>query len=89
MNVRQPHSLPAVAASERLAPQMHDLLRLATLAGLSLEESNRDFLKMFGVYQMEGRYPDVFPQAPDLDLTRKRLGEAERIYRWLMNLLSA
>jgi HEPN domain-containing protein len=72
-----------------LAPRMHDLLRLATLAGLSLEESNRDLLKMFGVYQMEGRYPDVFPQAPDLDLTRKRLGEAERIYRWLMNLLSA
>ena len=71
-----------------LAPRLHELLRLASLAELSLEESDRDFLKMFGVYQMEGRYPDVFPQAPDLDLARRRLGEAERIYQWLTNLLS-
>lgn len=47
-----------------LAPRLHDLLRLANLAGLSLKDSDRDFLKVFGVYQVEGRYPDTFPEPP-------------------------
>ena len=71
-----------------LAPRLHDLLKLASLAGLSLEEGDREILKLFGIYRLEGRFPDFFPQAPDLDLARRRLQEAERIYQWLKNLLS-
>jgi HEPN domain-containing protein len=71
-----------------LAPRLHTLLRLAERAVLALSEEQRVFLARFDRYQIEGRYPDMLPAAPDLTTAREELKQAEVMFRWLMQKLS-
>jgi HEPN domain-containing protein len=73
--------------TEDLAPRLHDLLRLLDLAQIALPQSDRDQLRLLGIYQMAGRYPDQMPQLPTLEQARERFQEAGRIYRWLLQRL--
>ncbi len=73
--------------TEDLAPRLHDLLRLLDLAQIALPQWDRDQLRLLGIYQMAGRYPDQMPQLPTLEQARERFQEAGRIYRWLLQRL--
>jgi len=41
-----------------LPPRIHNLVRLAEIAELMLDAEKTESLYEFGVYQLEGRYPD-------------------------------
>ncbi|WP_084212132.1 HEPN domain-containing protein [Geoalkalibacter subterraneus] len=43
----------------QIAPPIHNLLRLAEIADLSLEQKQRDFLAEVNSFNIEGRYPGV------------------------------
>ena len=70
-------------ATRDLAPRIHTLLRLAERTGLVLSETQRTFLARFDRYQLEGRYPDLLPVSPSLDLARRELEHAEEVFEWL------
>ncbi len=68
-------------------PRIHPLLRLAERAGLTLSENRRVFLARFDRYQIEGRYPDLLPPAPDVATARQELRQAQEVFEWLIQEL--
>jgi HEPN domain-containing protein len=66
-----------------LAPRIHPLLRLAELAKSGFSQQQLDFLARFDRYQLEGRYPDMLPPAPDMETTRNELKRASEMLEWL------
>jgi HEPN domain-containing protein len=55
---------------------------------LTLSEEQRAFLARFDRYQIEGRYPDLLPAAPDVETARAELKWAEEVFQWLSQQLS-
>ena len=70
-----------------IPPRTHDLLRLSELAGISLSAMRRTFLARFQRYCMEGRYPDLPNETPELEEARSEFSEAQETSSWLANLL--
>jgi len=70
-------------ATNNLAPRIHTLLRLGELAQLGLSQDQIDFLARFDRYQLEGRYPDMLPPAPDIETTQEELKQADEMLKWL------
>ena len=70
-----------------LPPRIHALLRLAERANLPQSEAQRLFLARFDRYQLEGRYPELLPAPPTVDLAREELKQAQEVFEWLNRLL--
>ena len=70
-----------------LAPRIHPLLRLAERTDLDLSDEQLIFLARFDRYQIEGRYPNVLPPAPDIDTARQELRQAREVFEWLSQQL--
>jgi HEPN domain-containing protein len=75
-------------ATSAVPPRTHDLLRLAELAGISLAEPRRTFLARLQRYCMEGRYPDLPPETPELAEARSELEGAQEARAWLAKQLT-
>jgi len=56
---------------------------LGELAQLGLSQDQIDFLARFDRYQLEGRYPDMLPPAPDIETTQEELKQADEMLKWL------
>lgn len=68
-------------------PKIHNLLRLAELAGLALTDARLEVLAKLNDFNLEGRYPDRRPPLPsgkDVDTIMFESGE---VLLWLMNTL--
>lgn len=64
-------------------PRIHDLIRLAGMAELSLDAEQTSFLNRFGVYQLEGWYPDSTQTRLDSEAVRQKLALAQEMLEWL------
>ena len=64
-------------------PRIRNLIRLAEMAGLSVDPEQTNFLRSFDLYQLEGRYPDSTQVLIDLDAAREKLALAGEILKWL------
>jgi HEPN domain-containing protein len=70
-----------------IPPRTHNLVRLAEIAQLKLDSEQGEFLREFGIYQLEGRYPD-FEQVPvDSELAREEISRAKEMLIWLKTQL--
>jgi len=69
-------------------PRIHNLVRLARLAGLKPTDEQERFLRRFDLYQLEGPYPDVRQVVLDPGLARRELQKATEIWQWLKSQLS-
>lgn len=74
--------------TQDLAPRLHNLVRLAEIAGLALDDDHIDLLAEMNTFNIEGRYPDLLIPPPSLKEARGYLHRSDEVYRWLMNLLS-
>jgi len=70
-----------------IPPRIHNLVRLAGIAGLKLNPAQDDFLHEFGAYQLAGRYPDIEQMLLDSDLAREELSRAKEMLAWLKKQL--
>jgi HEPN domain-containing protein len=70
-------------------PRIHNLIRLAWLAGLEPDAEQQKFLRRFDAHQLEGRYPDTQQVVISGELARRELQEATETLRWLRAQLSA
>jgi HEPN domain-containing protein len=66
-----------------LAPKIHNLLRLAELAGLSISADQRVLLGQFNQYQLEGRYAGTMTASILPEQAKSALNEAEQMLQWL------
>ena len=64
-------------------PRIHNLVRLAEIAELSLDSEKLTFLRSFDVYQMEGRYPDSTQVIIDSKTANEKLAAAGEMLQWL------
>jgi len=69
--------------TEDIPPRIHNLVRLAGMAGLSPNSDQIIFLRSFDMYQMEGRYPDSEQVPIDSRTTKEKLSLAVEIIKWL------
>ena len=72
-----------------LAPYIHDLVRLAGIAGVDLDPGRRDVLAKMNAYALAGRYPDTLGTTLTSAETDARVLEAREVFNWLMTLLPA
>ena len=64
-------------------PRIHNLVRLAEMAGLQLEPAHDKFLREFNVYQLQGRYPDSEQVRLDASAAKKEISAAGDMLTWL------
>ncbi len=70
-----------------IPPRIHDLLRLADLAGITLDQDQIDFLADINIFNLEGRYPEYLVPIPSLSKAEALLSQTKEAYRWLINQL--
>jgi len=68
-------------------PKIHNLIRLAELAGLKPDEEQEKFLREFNLYQLEGRYPDSQEIVLEADFVRRELSRVKKMLSWLKKQL--
>ena len=66
-----------------IPPRIHNLIRLAETAGLSLGPEQASFLRRFDMYQLEGRYPDSAHTIIDFKAAGEKLAMAGDMLKWL------
>ena len=69
--------------TREVPPRIHNLVRLAEMAGLSPDSEQERFLRSFDMYQMEGRYPDSAYVSIDTKAARQKLASAGEMLKWL------
>ena len=68
-------------------PRIHNLVRLAEMSDLSLTSEQEAFVRRFGMYQLEGRYPDSEQVPMDKDTAARELAQAQEMLTWLIGKL--
>jgi HEPN domain-containing protein len=71
------------AHTQELAPRLHNLLRLAELAGMELSSESLDLLAEMNVFSLEGRYPDALSAPPTIEEAREVLSRAAEVLECL------
>jgi len=66
-----------------IPPRIHNLSRIAEIAGLSFSTEQANFLRSFDMYQLEGRYPDRAKVILDSKTAREKLSMVRDILKWL------
>lgn len=69
-----------------LAPRLHNLVRLAELAGVDLTPGQRDTLADMNAFALEGRYPEATAPAPGRAEGARYLDRAREMWTCLMKL---
>ncbi len=75
-------------ATANVPPRIHDLLRLAELAGVVLTTEQRAFLALFQQHCLAGRYPDLQHGMPTSAEVATALKTAGEVREWLQSRLT-
>lgn len=70
-----------------LPPRNHNLIRLAEIAGINLQEDYKNILADLNVFNIEGRYPDSALPLPSQQEVKCYISKTREIFEWLMSLL--
>ena len=68
-------------------PRTHDLVRLAQMAGVDVDENTNEFLDMVNTFNISTRYPDEkfkFYEMCTKEFTEAHLLRIKEIRRWLL-----
>jgi HEPN domain-containing protein len=76
----------ATLRSGEVPPKSHDLLRLAAVAGLAVDEERGVSMARLGRFCMEGRYPESWAPPPSPELATEVLEEAKGLVAWLSSM---
>ena len=72
---------------QQVPPRIHNLLRLVEIAEIALDDKRTDFLREFGVYQLEGRYPDSEQIDLNESFVKSELDKVKEMFEWLISQL--
>ena len=73
--------------TRQVPPNTHNLIRLAVRGDLRLDRERDDFLREFGAFEMEGRYPDSQQLRLSVQEVREELKRAQEVLVWLRQRL--
>jgi HEPN domain-containing protein len=72
--------------NQLVPPKIHNLTKLAKIAGFDLDENINNFFDDINLFQIEARYPKYKKEAyktANQDFTTDKFDEIKRIYLWL------
>jgi HEPN domain-containing protein len=75
------------AKTRKLAPRIHNLVRLAELASLTLKPEQADALAEMNTFALECRYPETLLPPPNETETRRYMARAEEVFQCLTRQL--
>jgi HEPN domain-containing protein len=79
-----------VKTSHRFPPRTHDLLKLALLAEIDLDNEQKEFLAKLSFYYIESRYPEELLKISE-SITRsvalEYLNRSKEVLKWLTKRL--
>lgn len=67
----------------KLAPRLHNLVRLAEVAELKLRPQDLDTLAEMNEFNLEGRYPITFVPPPTKRESQAYMKKAKEVFEWL------
>jgi HEPN domain-containing protein len=73
--------------TQKLAPYIHNLIRLSEIADLHLDPQHKTLLADVNDFNLSGRYPDLLVSKPSLPEARQYLKRAKGTFEWLKNQL--
>jgi len=73
--------------TQDIAPRIHNLVKLAETAGLSLNQKQIDMPAEMNAFNIEGRYPDSLISPPSPVEAQDYLSRAGEVYQWLIRQL--
>jgi len=73
--------------TQQVPPRIHNLLRLVEIAEIALDDKRTDFLREFGAYQLEGRYPDSEQIDLNESFVKSELDKVKEMFEWLISQL--
>jgi len=76
-----------VKATKETPPYIHNLIRLAELAGLPLSQNQLKLCVTLNEYQRTARYADVCLQEPSDEDGTRLLSDAKELQEWLLSTL--
>ena len=72
--------------TQDLAPRIHNLRRLASLARLELSREYLEILARMNEFNIEGRYPELLSGPPSQAEARKYMADAQEVFDWLTKM---
>jgi HEPN domain-containing protein len=79
-----------VKRTENFPPRIHDLVRLANLAALEIDEDTLDFLDAVNTFNISARYPDErlrFYRICTYEFAEENFQRIKEIRKWLLQML--
>jgi len=79
-----------VRRTDDFPPRLHNLLRLAEIAGIKMEPDRGDFLGELSGYYIQTRYPEEIEslaQTLDREIAQDALDKTEEVIEWLFSML--
>ena len=76
--------------NNKIPPKIHNLVRLAELSGVVLDDEQKFFLDKVNDFNIQARYPDYkqeFYKICDAAYAKENLAKIEEFYLWLNSLL--
>lgn len=74
------------AKTGTIPPRIHNLVRLAQIAEVELDDARRDVLADMNSFNVEGRYPDTMRPPPATEEAEEYSRKAGELLEWLMRL---
>jgi len=71
---------------KEMPPRIHNLVRLAEMAELVMDDQTRKILAEVNEFNIEGRYSDLLIPPPSLEEARNYLRRAKGAFEWLTKL---
>lgn len=76
-----------VKAIKEIPPKSHDLFFLSKKAHIELPEEKQLIIQILMKYQLEGRYPEYFPEAPNQEIVLGYLHQTNELLKWFKEKL--
>lgn len=70
-----------------IPPKSHDLFYLSKLAEIELTGEQEQTAQILMKYQLEGRYPEYYPKAPDLKQINHHFEQTKQLLTWFRKKL--
>jgi HEPN domain-containing protein len=80
-----------VQNKESFPPRIHDLVRLAKLADIELDEDTSEFLDSVNTFNISTRYPDEklrFYKLCTQEFTEENFRQIKEIQKWLLKKIT-
>lgn len=76
-----------VKQTENIPVRSHDLFHLIEIAKIEITEEQSNFLQILMKYQLEGRYPEFYPNSPSPDKINDYLNQTKNLLQCFKKML--